>query len=80
MSFSQGDRSDYDQYVHFTESQGADPNDESIQEAYFTFIFEYGGDAKESDPDSIEALFDFLDAYGFEYDEADIYERYVTAE
>lgn len=68
---------DYEYYERFAESRELDPTDETLQEAYFTFIFEYDGHATHSDPDSIQALFDFLDAIEYDYDEEDIYERYV---
>lgn len=78
MAYGQGEgQNDYEYYVHFAESRDLDPDNEALQEAYFTFIFEYDGIATHSNPDSIEALFDFLDAIEYDYDEADIYERYV---
>jgi hypothetical protein len=78
MSYTRGYGSDWDNFEHFAESRDLDPYDEDLQAVCFTFIFEYGGEASRSDPDSVEALFDFLDAIDYEYDEDDIYERYVS--
>lgn len=78
MSFVTGGGSDWENYEHFAESRDLDPYDEGLQEAYFTFIFEYGGEAHRSDPESVQALFDFLDAIEYDYDEDDIYDRYVA--
>ena len=68
---------DWTNYEHFADTHNVDSDDPDVQDAYFTFIFEYEGVPSESVPGSIEAFFDFLDAFEIEYDYEDMYERYV---
>lgn len=77
MSYIDRGDSDWDRYEMFAESRDLDPADETLQEAYFEYIFEWDGHLDRYNEANVEAFIAFLDAIEYEYNDIDeVIDRY----